>query len=130
MLKSVLAEAEHGLHRQLRSRTRIFLFETDEEGRATTTPHDPGDPVREDIYEFDDEKREEYGITTLPGSLGKAVDEFECDGVITEALGEHVTEKIVEAKRADWADYKTHVSIWKNGGISKNFDRGSFTTLI
>src|SRR6056297_3436686 len=40
---------------------------------------DPGEPVREDIYEFDDEKREEYGITTPPGSLGQAVDALEDD---------------------------------------------------
>jgi len=39
------------------------------------TEADPGDPVREDIYEFDDEKRHEYGIETLPPNLGAAVEE-------------------------------------------------------
>jgi glutamine synthetase len=82
---------------------------------------DPGEPVREDIYEFDESKREEYGITTLPGSLGQALDALEDDDVITEALGEHVTEKFAEAKRADFADYKAHVSSWEKQKYLEKF---------
>ncbi|NHN60367.1 MULTISPECIES: type I glutamate--ammonia ligase [Halorussus] len=82
---------------------------------------DPGEPVREDIYEFDDEKREEYGITTLPGSLDSAIDALEADEVVTEALGDHVTEKFVQAKRADYADYKTHVSPWEKEKYLEKF---------
>ncbi|WP_135853517.1 type I glutamate--ammonia ligase [Halorussus salinus] len=82
---------------------------------------DPGDPVREDIYEFDDEKREEYGITTLPPNLGAAVDALEEDEVIQEALGEHVSDKFAEAKRADYADYKTHVSSWEEEKYLEKF---------
>jgi len=54
---------------------------------------DPGEPVREDIYEFDEAKRNEFGITTLTGSLGQALDALEDDEVITEPLGDYVTEK-------------------------------------
>jgi len=82
---------------------------------------DPGDPVREDIYEFDDEKRKEYGIETLPPNLGRAVDALEEDEVITEALGEHVSEKFAEAKRADFADYRTHVSSWEEDKYLEKF---------
>ncbi|WP_276299255.1 type I glutamate--ammonia ligase [Halorussus lipolyticus] len=82
---------------------------------------DPGEPVREDIYEFDDEKREEYGITTLPGNLDTAIDALEDDDVIREALGDHVTEKFAEAKRADYADYKTHVSSWEKEKYLEKF---------
>ncbi len=82
---------------------------------------DPGDPVREDIYEFDDEKREEYGITTLPPNLGAAVDALEEDEVVQEALGEHVSDKFAEAKRADYADYKTHVSSWEEEKYLEKF---------
>ncbi|WP_135821493.1 type I glutamate--ammonia ligase [Halostella litorea] len=82
---------------------------------------DPGDPVREDIYEFDDEKREEYGIETLPPNLGAAVDALEEDEVITEALGDHVSEKFAEAKNADFADYKTHVSSWEEEKYLEKF---------
>ncbi|WP_231185599.1 type I glutamate--ammonia ligase [Haladaptatus sp. DYF46] len=82
---------------------------------------DPGKPVREDIYEFTDEKREEYGITTLPGSLDEAVDALEADEVITEGLGEHVTEKFIEAKRADYADYRVFVSDWEKEKYLEKF---------
>jgi len=82
---------------------------------------DPGEPVREDIYEFDDEKREEYGIETLPPNLGAAVDALEADEVITDALGDHVSEKFAEAKNADYADYKTHVSSWEEEKYLEKF---------
>jgi len=71
------------------------------------------DPVRENIYEFDEEKREEYGITTLPSNLGEAVEAFEEDEVITSAMGEHVTEKFVEAKSQEFGEYIVEVSDWE-----------------
>ena len=81
----------------------------------------PGDPVREDIYEFDDAKRAEYGIETLPPTLEKAVDALEADEVVTDALGEHVVEKFVQASRADYADYRTHVSSWETEKYLEKF---------
>jgi glutamine synthetase len=71
------------------------------------------DPVRENIYEFDEEKRAEYGIDTLPENLGAAVDELEEDEVVQEALGPHVTEKFVEAKRTEFGEYVAEVSEWE-----------------
>src|SRR6056297_2824996 len=63
------------------------------------------DPVRENIYEFDEEKREEYGINTLPENLGEAVDALEEDEAIFNALGDHIGEKFVEAKRQEYKEY-------------------------
>jgi glutamine synthetase len=71
------------------------------------------DPVRENIYDFDEEMRQEYGIDTLPGNLEQAVDALEDDEVIQSALGDHVAEKFVEAKRAEFADYRVDVSDWE-----------------
>ncbi|GAB3691670.1 type I glutamate--ammonia ligase [Salinarchaeum chitinilyticum] len=71
------------------------------------------DPVRENIYEFDEAKREEYGIETLPANLGEAVAELEDDDVVTDALGPHVAEKFVEAKQAEYDEYKAEVSDWE-----------------
>ncbi|MFC7167386.1 type I glutamate--ammonia ligase [Halospeciosus flavus] len=82
---------------------------------------DPGEPVREDIYEFDEEKREEYGITTLPGNLGEAVAALEEDEVVQEGLGEHVSEKFAEAKRQEFAEYKTYVSGWEEDRYLEKF---------
>ncbi|AXG05309.1 type I glutamate--ammonia ligase [Haloplanus rubicundus] len=71
------------------------------------------DPVRENIYEFDEEKREEYGITTLPSNLGEAVEAFEEDEVIKNAMGDHVAEKFVEAKSQEFGEYIVEVSDWE-----------------
>jgi len=71
------------------------------------------DPVRENIYEFDEARREEYGIETLPGSLGEAVDALENDPVVTNALGDHVAEKFAQAKRTEFSEYKAQVSEWE-----------------
>ncbi|NKE35025.1 type I glutamate--ammonia ligase [Natronococcus sp. JC468] len=71
------------------------------------------DPVRENIYEFDEQKREEYGIDTLPSNLGAAVDALEDDEAIYDALGDHVAEKFVEAKRQEFEEYLIDVSQWE-----------------
>ncbi len=71
------------------------------------------DPIRENIYEFDEAKREEYGIETLPENLGEAVDALEDDEVVRSGLGEHVAEKFVEAKREEYTDYLVDVSQWE-----------------
>ncbi len=71
------------------------------------------DPVRENIYEFDEQRRQDYGIETLPANLGQAVSALEDDDVILEALGPHVSEKFIEAKRAEWAEYTATVSQWE-----------------
>jgi glutamine synthetase len=71
------------------------------------------DPIRENIYEFDEEKRDEYGIETLPSNLGEAVDALEDDDVIMGALGDHIGEKFVEAKNQEFNDYLVDVSEWE-----------------
>ncbi|MFT4891847.1 MAG: glutamine synthetase, partial [Halobacteriales archaeon] len=74
---------------------------------------DAPEAVRENIYEFDAAKREEYGIDTLPGTLARAIDALEDDEVVTRALGPHVTEKFVEAKRQEFDEYRAAVSEWE-----------------
>src|SRR6056297_3106479 len=71
------------------------------------------DPVRENIYEFDEAKREEYGIETLPGNLGEALEALEADEVILDGLGSHVSEKFIEAKTSEYDDYRIDVSQWE-----------------
>jgi len=71
------------------------------------------DPVRENIYDFDGDTRAEYGIDTLPANLGEAVAALEADTVIADALGEHVFEKFIEAKTAEYDDFRIDVSPWE-----------------
>ncbi|GAB3037227.1 type I glutamate--ammonia ligase [Natronobiforma cellulositropha] len=71
------------------------------------------DPVRENIYEFDETKREEYGIDTLPANLGEAVSALEEDEIILDALGEHIGSKFIEAKKQEFGEYIVEVSQWE-----------------
>jgi glutamine synthetase len=74
---------------------------------------DAPDPIRENIYEFDEQKRKEYGIDTLPSNLGEAVDALEDDDVIMNALGDHIGDKFVEAKTQEFNEYLVDVSEWE-----------------
>lgn len=52
-------------------------------------------------------------LAVLPGSLEKALEELEKDTVIREALGNHVYERFVSAKRLEWEDYQLEVTPWE-----------------
>ncbi len=71
------------------------------------------DPIRENIYEFDEETRMEYGIDTLPGNLGEAIDALDSDEVIQGALGDHVYDKFAEAKTQEYDEFRVDVSDWE-----------------
>ncbi len=50
------------------------------------------------------------GIRTLPGNLAEALDLMESSELMAEALGEHIFEWFLRNKKAEWADYKAHVT--------------------
>ncbi|MGO9029883.1 MAG: glutamine synthetase family protein [Acidimicrobiales bacterium] len=50
------------------------------------------------------------GITHLPGSLNEAVGMMESSSLLADTLGEHVFEWFIRNKRAEWGEYKAHVS--------------------
>jgi len=70
-------------------------------------------PVEENLYHFDDTMIRKQGVRTLPGSLEEALNELSNDEVIQTALGPHVTEWFLEAKRAEWNEYRTQVTDWE-----------------
>jgi glutamine synthetase len=70
-------------------------------------------PIEENLYHFNEERRRETGVSMLPGSLVEAVEELERDTVIQEALGEHVFDRFVEAKREEWDEYRLQVTPWE-----------------
>jgi len=71
------------------------------------------DPVEESLFEMDSSRVTERGIQELPGTLGQAIDELRADPVVCEALGDHVLEHYVEAKTAEWDEYRTQVTQWE-----------------
>jgi glutamine synthetase len=73
------------------------------------------DPVEESLFEMDAATIASKGIKELPGTLGDAIEELEKDSVIGEALGDHVLSHFIEAKKAEWDEYRTQVSSWEVG---------------
>src|SRR5262249_1469420 len=63
--------------------------------RELTAP----EATNENLY-LDTERR--AGMQTLPTSLRQALDELEKDQVVCEALGPHVVERFIRAKRLEW----------------------------
>jgi glutamine synthetase len=73
----------------------------------------PPQPIEEDLFHFDEGMMEKYAVATLPLSLGEALDELERDEVVMAALGDHVSEWFLAAKRGEWADYRVQVTQWE-----------------
>jgi len=68
------------------------------------------EPVEEDIFEMSAEAREKEGIESLPGSLGEAIEAMKKSGLVREALGDHIFNKLIQNKYIEWDAYRTHVS--------------------
>jgi glutamine synthetase len=73
----------------------------------------PPKPVEEDVYEFDNHKLNELGISTLPYSLWEAIKELKRDELMKEVLGQHLFKRYVEAKTKEWDDYRIQVTKWE-----------------
>jgi glutamine synthetase len=70
-------------------------------------------PVEENLYHFTDEDLQRRDVGTLPTTLGEAIAELEADEVISDALGGHVFERLVEAQRQEWDAFRLHVTEWE-----------------
>lgn len=70
-------------------------------------------PVYENLFALTNQEREAIGVQSLPANLEEAIQEFEKDDCIKEAMGTHITQKLVEAKTIEWNDYRRHVSEWE-----------------
>ena len=57
------------------------------------------------MYEFSKAELEKLNIEMLPEHLGEAIDSFLKDPVITEALGDYLTESLVKLKTKEFLDY-------------------------
>ena len=73
----------------------------------------PPDPVNKNIFAMSFRERRKYRIDELPRDLHEALDMLDKDDVITGALGPHIYERFVEAKREEWQEYIGRVSEWE-----------------
>ena len=77
------------------------------------TKADWREPVNQNIWEMSYRERRRLRIDDLPHDLNEACDELEKDEVIQAALGEHVMEHYLAAKRQEWREYITQVTAWE-----------------
>ncbi len=70
-------------------------------------------PIEEDIFEMSESQRKRKKIQPLPANLGEAIQVTEKSALVKECLGDHVFEKFIENKKAEWDDFRIHVSQWE-----------------
>ncbi len=75
--------------------------------RELTVP----EATEENLYLRDTQRRSAPEL--LPGSLNQALDVLEKDEVVCNALGPHISERFISAKRLEWEDYRLEVSAWE-----------------
>lgn len=73
----------------------------------------PPPPVERNIYQMSEEERRTAGIDTLPENLYDALIALQNDRLITETLGSHATARFIQAKEAEWDEYKKEVHPWE-----------------
>jgi len=74
---------------------------------------DPGAPVDKNIFTMSQREKRRLRIDQLPADLSGALDCLTKDGLILDALGEHVAQHYVAAKRQEWSEYISHVHPWE-----------------
>jgi glutamine synthetase len=65
------------------------------------------------LFDSSEAERRTADAGMLPTNLSTALDEMEGSDLVREALGEHIFEWFLRNKRAEWAEYRTHVSSYE-----------------
>jgi glutamine synthetase len=73
----------------------------------------PPPPVSSNVYRMSARERARLKIKSLPANLGEAVGNLEKDDVIKAALGKHVAEHFIHAKKTEWHEYIAAVHPWE-----------------
>src|ERR1700682_3227568 len=74
---------------------------------------DPGEPVDRNVFKMSEREKRRLRIDQLPAHPSEALDNLEKDDVVTGALGEHILNHFLEAKRGEWAEYISRVQPWE-----------------
>jgi glutamine synthetase len=73
----------------------------------------PPPPVNKNIFTMSEREKRRLRIRQLPANLAEALDQLEKDPVILDALGPHIAEQFLRAKRQEWAEYISVVHPWE-----------------
>ena len=75
---------------------------------------EPSAPLDENLVAYDDDELNRLGVPKLPTSLGEALDAMAADDVVRDSLGGYIFDQVLTVKRAEWIDYRRHVSPWEH----------------
>jgi glutamine synthetase len=75
---------------------------------------EPPAPVDENLVTYDEDELNRLGVPRLPSTLGEALEAFAADDSIRNAIGPYIFDQLLTVKRAEWADYRRHVSPWEH----------------
>lgn len=78
------------------------------------TNEEPSAPLDENLVAYDEDELNRLGVVKLPTSLGEALDAFAADDVVRDSLGGYIFDQVLNVKRAEWVDYRRHVSPWEH----------------
>lgn len=73
----------------------------------------PMNSVDCNVFELSTKERENLKVRSLPANLCEAIDELNKSEFVQKVLGEHISKKYIEAKKAEWEDYRTQVTKWE-----------------
>ena len=73
----------------------------------------PGEGNGDNLYDYSAAQLKAKKIGILPQNLSLALDAFEADKVIRDALGDGLSSEFLTLKRAEWIEYMRHVSDWE-----------------
>ena len=65
------------------------------------------------LYHLTAEQRRERGITSLPETLGEAIDALSQSDLARKALGPHIFDRYIELKRKEWDEYRVQLTDWE-----------------
>ncbi len=68
-------------------------------------------PAAEDnVFQLSDAERQTRGIIEMPTTQGRAIEAFAHSDLMKSVLGEYVWATVLENKRLEWDDYRSHVT--------------------
>jgi glutamine synthetase len=81
---------------------------------------DPTAPLDENLVTYDEAELNRLGVPRLPQTMGEALEALAGANVIRETLGDYIFDQLLSVKRAEWSEYRRHVSPWEQmryGGL-------------
>jgi glutamine synthetase len=73
----------------------------------------PPEPFDENLVHYNEDEYARLGVDRLPQTLGQAIDNLGQDDTMRDILGHYIVDQLLTVKRAEWDEYRRHVSPWE-----------------